>query len=679
MKHVRIWLVRCGLAALLAGATAGADANREADELVVTAAREARPLLETFGNTSRITGERINLLSAQHVHELGTQAPGTWISRGSGQEHLTALRSPVLTGPGACGAFLMMEDGIPLRPTGFCNVNQLFEVPSELAGHAEVLRGPGNALYGSNSLHGTLNFLMPEPGNRPGWAGSVESGPDAYVRSRVTWDGALGGGSLSAGGLVDFYDGWRHSSGYDQQKGFARWQHDNVLFGFTATNLDQDTATFIRGEDAYKDGNLRKSNPNPEAYRDANSQRAFLAWDAAANQKLKTYLRHSDMDFLQHFLPGQPVEENSQVSGGFLWTSWHNLPGGSLTAGMDGEIARGELQETQQRDLGPDSNRPAGTHYDYHVWSVMLAPYAQLELPLATRWTLQAGLRLEYLRYDYDNNGLDGNTRDDGTPCVNGCLFFRPSDRTDDYLEAAPNVGLLFRIGDLSSAWLTLTRGFRAPQATELYRLQNGQSVSDLDPETIDSVEIGWRRSEGIGALEINAFAMHKENYIFRDANGLNVSDGKTDHVGVELEAELDFDSGWYAALAGTWAKHTYDFDRAIAGGESVRSGDDVDTAPRTLGSARIGYSGGPLLTELEWVHQGDYYLNAANTADYDGHDIVNFRSRWRFAEDWAVALRVRNLNNKRYADRADFAFGSYRYIPARGREFFVELSYRLL
>lgn len=678
MMRTCLRLASCGFTALLATA-AFADPETRADEIVVTAAREARPLLDTFGNTARVPGERIEFLNAQHVYQLGVQAPGTWLSRGSGQEHLTALRSPVLTGPGACGAFLMMEDGIPLRPTGFCNVNQLFETPSELASSAEVLRGPGNALFGSNSLHGTLNFLLPEPGSRPGWAGSVESGPDAYYRGRVAWDGQLGRAAAAAGGLVDHYDGWRDSSGYDQQKGYVRWQQDNLRLGFTATNLDQQTATFIRGEDAYKNSALRKSNPNPEAYRDANAQRLYANWDAAPNQTLRTYLRRSDMEFLQHFLPGQPLEENGQLSGGFMWTTWHKLLGGTLTAGLDAEVARGKLKETQDQDLGPDSNRPSGKHYDYTAWTSMVAPYAQLEIPVASRWKVQAGLRLEYLRYNYDNNMIDGNTRADGTPCVGGCLFFRPGDRTDDFLEAAPNLGLLFRIDDVSSAWITLTRGFRAPQATELYRLQNGQSVNDLDPETIDSLEIGWRRSEGPGALEISAFAMQKEDYIFRDSDGLNVSDGETEHLGVEIQAELGFDWGLYASAVGTWAKHTYDFDRVVAGGETIRSGDDVDTAPRTLGSARLGYTRGPALAEFEWVHQGDYYLNAANTADYTGHDIFNFRSRWQITDDWSVLLRINNLTNKRYADRADFAFGSYRYLPARDREYFVEIAYRML
>lgn len=650
-----------------------------AEEIVVTAARTARPLLDTFGNTTRIPGERIDLIDPHHAYELGTQAPGTWITRESGQENLTAIRSPVLTGPGACGAFLMMEDGIPLRPTGFCNVNQLFEAPSELAASAEVLRGPGNALYGSNSLHGTLNFIMPEPGQRPGWTGAVEIGPDQFVRGRAGWDGQTGSFNTVGGVLVDHDGGWRHSSGYDQEKFYLRTQRDDFRLGLTVTNLDQATAGLISGEDAYKDPTLRKSNPSPDAYRNADSQRMFVAWEPADRQELKFYLRRSDMKFLQHYLPGEPIEKNGQVSGGFLWTTWRDALGGTLTAGLDGELAKGNLEEIQVEDLGPDSDRPTGTHYDYDVWSVMSAAYAQLEWPIAARWTLQAGMRVEYLRYDYDNNALDGNTRDDGTPCSGGCLFFRPSDRSDDFLETAPNAGLLFRIDEYSSAWLTLIRGFRAPQVTELYRLQNGQSVKDLDPETIDSIELGWRRRQGPGAIELNAFAMQKDNYIFRDADGLNVSDGKTDHIGVEGQATLNLDSGFYGGMVGTWAKHTYDFNRAIGGSESISSGDDVDTAPRTLATVWVGYARGPGLAEFGWIHQGGYYLDAANTARYTGHDVFNFRSRWRINGDWAVAFRVRNLLDKRYADRADYAFGNYRYRPAPAREYFLELAYRLL
>ena len=49
--------------------------------------------------------------------------------------------------------------------------------------------------------------------------------------------------------------------------------------------------------------------------------------------------------------------------------------------------------------------------------SYLVAPFAQIDLPLAEAWMLQLGLRAEYMLYAYDNQMLDGNTRDDGTPC----------------------------------------------------------------------------------------------------------------------------------------------------------------------------------------------------------------------------------------------------------------------
>ena len=72
---------------------------------------------------SSINEQELNELGAQHPKQIFRRSPGLWISRGSGQEHLTAIRSPVLSGPGACGSFLVLEDGLPVRPTGFCNVN----------------------------------------------------------------------------------------------------------------------------------------------------------------------------------------------------------------------------------------------------------------------------------------------------------------------------------------------------------------------------------------------------------------------------------------------------------------------------------------------------------------------------------------------------------------------------
>ena len=100
--------------------------SEEIQEIIVLE-KKLSSLSEWSNNQSisSINEDELVQLDAQHPKQIFRRSPGVWISRGSGQEHLTAIRSPVLTGPGACGSFLLLEDGIPIRPTGFCNVNGL--------------------------------------------------------------------------------------------------------------------------------------------------------------------------------------------------------------------------------------------------------------------------------------------------------------------------------------------------------------------------------------------------------------------------------------------------------------------------------------------------------------------------------------------------------------------------
>ena len=120
----------------------GQGGNNPLDEIVVTAVKQEASIREVASSISTLTTEELKTTSHVHINEALHRVAGVWISRGNGQEHLTAIRSPVLTGAGSCGAYLMMQDGISLRAPGFCNVNELFESSSELAERIEVLKGP---------------------------------------------------------------------------------------------------------------------------------------------------------------------------------------------------------------------------------------------------------------------------------------------------------------------------------------------------------------------------------------------------------------------------------------------------------------------------------------------------------------------------------------------------------
>jgi outer membrane receptor protein involved in Fe transport len=553
-----------------------------------------------------------------------------------------------------------------------------------------VARGPASSQYGANALHGAINIVTPRPGPQP-WTFGLEAGPDDTYTGRVSagaprW--RLDAQGSDTNGFRDDTPTGEQKLGLGHQTRLGRWQVSTHL---AASNLNQETAGYIVGKDAYREAGLRRDNLNPEAYRDASSARAYSAWrsvlGAGTALSLTPYVRWSRMDFLQHYLPGQPTEENGQRSAGVIADLRKSWPGGlDWQGGAAVEYAHGFVTETQARPISAGSaflkaTRPAGVHYDFEVGSRMAALWQALDVPLdaAGAWHLLPSLRLEYLGYDYDNRALDGNTRDDGTPCgYGGCLYNRPADRRDHFTNLAGRLGL--RHGELTGgqwhgAW---SSGFRPPQVGELYRLQRGQNVADLDSERLDGVEIGYRRAWAGLQIGATAFGMKKRHFIFADAQGFNVSDGRTRHFGLETEATWRPARRHELTLSATLARHRYAFDRAASGGEIIKSGNDIDTAPPFMGNARWLYRPRPDLTlELEGIRVGPYYLDAANTARYGGHTLLNLRADWAANTHLTLYARITNLTGRDYAERADFAFGEYRYFPGQPRRLWVGGEWR--
>jgi outer membrane receptor protein involved in Fe transport len=658
------------------------------EEVVVTGQRRPEPWLAHPGNIQRLGHGVLERTAAHHPHELFNRVAGAWIVRGSGQEHQTALRSPVLGGGGACGSVLFLEDGIPIRPAGFCNINQLAELATGLADAVEVVRGPGNAVHGSNALHGIVNVLMPVPGTRPGPLAALEAGANDFFRLRLAGPSGESGAWFAAGSWAED-GGFREASGYQQGK--AHFKRDfqvrdgEFTLGFTATRLRQDTAGFIYGQDAYRDEALSRTNPTPEAFRNMDAQRVYGRWTRSLGSlqlDLRPYLRHSDMSFMHHALPGQPVEDNGHHSAGILSALRFGQGKLEVTAGLDADWAEVFLRQVQAAPAaGPPrigETRPAGRHYDYRVNSFALAPFLQAEYRMSGRWRLGGGLRFEYTRYDYDNRMLSGDTREDGSPCgFGGCFYSRPGDRRDSFGQWAPLLSASYRLGAGSALFASLARGYRVPQTTELYRLQNGQLVPDLDPERIDSWEAGWRATGAGWSADITLFSMRKRDSVFRDAEGYNVSGARSRHHGIEASMNRQLPGNWWLAANATYARHSYDFDFAANRGERFESGRDMDTAPRWLGSAELRYTParGPDLA-LQWVHLGSYFLEPANRFEYPGHDLLHLRAGLRVSSGLYLSLRLNNLADRRVADRADYGAGDYRYLPGRGRELFAELRY---
>ncbi|MEO1135183.1 MAG: TonB-dependent receptor [Pseudomonadota bacterium] len=662
-------------ASVFTGAQAFAD-----DTIVVTAERRAQAIEDVPQSVSVLSRNELIGVSADHISEALARAPGVSLHRGSGAEHLTSIRSPVLTGGAGAGSFLYLENGVPIRSPGFANINGLFDAHYELAERIEIVRGPSGALYGANAIHGVISVITPSPSEEMSLFAEAFGDTQERFKLRGSVSGTSGAHGFYAGASVLSEAGYRDDAGLDQQKLTMRHVFDNggvsvdTIFSFH--NLEQETAGFIFGEATLRDRELRRTNDFPFAYRDAKAARlqSTIAFDVSEATQLQftPYARWNQMEFPQHFLPSNALEENSHWSIGAQSAIYHEAGALSLIAGIDAEYSEGSLREFQERETIFSFTQ--GLHYDYEVRAVNASGFVQGEYEIGSRTTASAAVRVDGTIYDYDNltdTGVVGR-------------FLRLPDQTNRFVTASPKFSLRHELSDAANLFVSYARGARPPQTTDLYRLQINQTGNQARPEKIDAVELGLRA--GLGGrvnVELAGFFMDKKNFFFRDADGFNVANGKTRHVGVEADVTIALHETLTLSSAVTYAQHTYRFDRnpSVTPGtvrENITFGDDVDSAPRVIANTRLAWRPmEPLRVEVEWVSMGAYFTDAANDNRYGGHNILHLRAEASLTNALAAYVSVRNVTDALYAERADFAFGNDRFFPGETRTFGFGLRYQ--
>ena len=679
-------LLTISLSPMLAGAQEMSDIER----IETTSSRIQGKVNASGYAVSSVSEETLSLLSFQHIQESLNYIAGAGVQRGNGQEYLPALRSPVLTGAGACGGILAAEDGIPLRAAGFCNINELFEAHGEMAQRIDVIKGPASALYGSNAIHGVINVITPDTTQGDGILG-FDYGSYGFHRVKFQEGKNFGSSGVGIAASLTRDTGYRDDEGVDQEKVSLRhrleWDNTVITSGMTYTHLDQETAGYIEGFESYKDTQIARSNPNPEAFRNARSFRLWSKFDTTYEGghalSVTPYIRNQDMRFRMHFLPGKPLEENAQKGVGVL-SQFNYVVNDriSLDVGVDAEYTEGELTQSQQ---GPTEGSaflvetiPAGKHYDYDVDATLLAPFFALNWQ-DDKWAIQLGGRFETMRYDYVNNMNTGRVRENGTECgFGGCRYSRPADSENDYNNFSPKLSLRYQLSPQIQLFGGVARGYRAPQATELYRLQRAQTVTELESVTADNVELGITGSLLSGGYTLSFYSLEKDNVIYRDSDFFNVSNGETWHRGVELTFDQQLSDVLRVDFAGTYARHTYEHSQ-LSGEQDIK-GNDIDTAPKVLFNTRLSYDvTEEIQAQLEWQHVSSYYTDAENLNEYDGHDLVHGRISWDVTNSITLYARINNMLDTEYAERADYtSFSGPRYFPGRPRNFMLSASFML-
>ena len=524
-----IMLALCIPSVSFAQAASTPQTNKESsidDVIVVTGTHTPIAKLTASNNVDVITQAEIERVLAVTPADLLNRVTGVHIHTNNGMESLPSMRSPVLTGPGAAGAFIFAKDGIATRAAGFANNNGLSELNLAAASAVEVIRGPASAIYGSNAVHGVVNVL------------SADVAQPGRLRFLVGDNNHLNIAAKTSGDdyAVDFQHindgGFRDDSDFVTNKLDAKYitqlSGATVTTTFSGYNLEQETAGFISSGNngscytssladnaLYEDTAAMAKNCDPDAYRQWSSVRWASQWewslDNGANLVLTPFYRNNHMEFRQHYLPSRAIEENSHSSLGVKAIYSQTLSSGlDVVAGIDIESTTGGLIQTQEAAdrFSWGKARQQGQHFNYTVDAQVIAPFVQVMYQANERLSFDASVRADNTQYDYDNRIADGTTKADGTSCTNNnggavaCLFLRPADRSDDFNNTSVKAGANYLLSDSSALFASVASGFRAPQTSDLYRLQNQQSIGTIDSESTDSIEIGYRQQNKISIMK---------------------------------------------------------------------------------------------------------------------------------------------------------------------------------
>ena len=662
------------------------------EDIVVTGTREAEPLKETPSTVNTLKSDEIKAVKSTHPSEIMNRIPGVWINSTGGEGHITSIRQPLTTNP----VYLYLEDGVPIRSTGFFNHNALYEVNMPAADRIEVIKGTGTALYGSDAIGGTINVITKAPPLKPEIEINPEIGQYDWYRLLISGGHTVGDNGFSFDLNATHSGGWRERKLYDRYSTTLRWDHNfsvtsnaKTIIGYS--NIDQETSGGAPLTKADYDSRPWY-NYNTFDYRKVETFRLSSATESEIREKALLsaipYIRWNRMDLLPEW---GIFKSGANYAGYESTTQFYSL--GLLTKyrrdfeplrsrfiiGVDMDYSPGSYQEKRlivNRDtatLKYTSYRydtSTANNYDYDAAFTGISPYTQIELSPAPSLRFTIGARYDDLSYDYTNNMSTSSNR--------------PASTEKSFSHLSPKVGATYAVSDDLSVFAAYNNGFRIPSTGDLFRAGGTATTAvDLNPIKVDSYETGVRGKVGsMVTFDTAIYYMQKKDdivtYNIAPGNSQRLNAGKTEHRGVEVGVGVQPIKEVGMNVSYSYAKHTYDEWKVST--TTDYSGKEMSIAPRQNLNVRMDYTPAFLnggIVELEWSHLGSYWMDDANTEKYKGYDLLNVRTSYTMTKQWELYVKVLNLMDRAYADRVSkSSTGETLYAPGQPQTFFTGVVY---
>lgn len=665
-------------------------------EIVVTAGRTSQSRREAPVAISTVNTQMLQDTKPISLDQVLNKTSGVFMVNLGNEQHQMSIRQPMSTK----SLYLYLEDGIPIRTTGLYNHNALLEMNMVSAKQIEVIRGPASAMYGAEAIGGAINVITLTPPALSTGHVNIQGNTNGYKRTDIQYGNTVGkAGFLFSGYYANRTNGQLEHSDFDKS---AFTLKGNYIFNnktsavntISYSNYYSDMfgaldSTHFAGKDFSSLYNFTfrkvsafrlKSQLNRFWNSFAETRASFVYRQNSIQQNPSYKIRNDYKRISKETYRGDPLKAHGEINNSsfntYAFFLQHNQKidklNSKITGGLSIDISPSSyISNYIKIDKNPKGyftrySKTDSTLSDYATGITNLASYINYNADIVTGLKLVAALRYDFYHYNFRNHLPPSS--------------FSGSPSTKNIFERfTPKLGLTYNYKDLGF-YANYSQGFVPPQISELFQ---GVKVPYLQPQTFYNYETGgWMEfSNGKFSADWSLYKMIGSNEIIsvltEDGTIQNQNSGKTNHLGLEYGINFKPSPVWTFRLSASNSRHTFInyVEKGVNYNGKVMSG-----APAFISNAEISFVPGfirGLRTSIEWQHQGNYWMDNANTKKYKGFDVINVRAGYKLHQ-FEVWMSVLNSTNQYYSVFASKSASRSNYNLGEPRTFNSGIAYYL-
>lgn len=674
------------------------DENFVLDEMVVSATRSEKKLLDTAASVSVITDKDLNKMHINNLDEAFVKIPGVYVGRLSGIGSTTS--QTVMRGVNAANSVAVLVDGVQVNDSYNGSVTWS-AIPVDMVKRVEVLRGPASVLYGGNALAGVINIITKDVDKtsvnlKLSYGSNNTQNHSLYVAGKASdkldfnvnyekkkTDGYITDPVLSPKAVFGAETTTTNTGAKRWiigNKGKRQWDENTVGVGFKyhfdeSKSLALDftkneyeysysAPTSYFGYDIIKKAGTYFSTPGEKA-----SNKYNMTYNDSKNG-WKAVVGYSDQ-YKQHDTSISKATDSSKPNTRFSFDLQKNQTISANNNAVFGLNYRKDEMDATVYKLADKFNSDSKIAVDSMASGTnkSFSAYVMDEHKFSDRWTATAGLR-------YDKWSTDGRIL---LPNKTEAINYDES----TYDNWSPSLSVMYKLEADSSVYLSWGKAFEAPSLYRMYSSSYSSNVynianPNLKPQKAETFELGYKKDlNNKSAIGVSVYDTKYKGLLYKNSlgvvDGMNATcyqnAGEAEAKGFELELNHNFDDKWSAFLNYTYQNPV--IKKALKATEKDKY---VTAIPKEVFRAGVTYS------DDKWsgMLTGEYISKRFSKTDnsdtvngvygsYDPYFIMNMDISYSFNKNYTLTASVNNI--------LDRDFFNYYYQP--GRTYSVELNYR--